>query len=149
MSESAARAAIEPAIPEDRPAIFELLAAAGLPLAGLDEGLGAAVVAREDGAIVGCAAVEVYGPDGILRSVCVAPERRGAGLGEALVRAAESLARVRGIETLYLLTETATEWFPRLGYATRARSEAPAAIAASVEFAEACPVSAAFMAKRL
>lgn len=134
---------------EDGPAVGELLSASGLPLAGLEFALETAVVAEEAGVLVGCAAVERYGKDGMLRSVCVAADRRGTGLGRALVEAAESLAREVGMETLYLLTETAIDWFPRFGYLAIPRANAPTAIAASVEFTEACPESAAVLAKKL
>jgi amino-acid N-acetyltransferase len=133
----------------DVPAVRDLLTAAGLPLAGIDAALELALVAHEEGVLLGCAAVERYDPDGMLRSVCVAEDRRGTGLGRTLVEVAEELAREAGITTLYLLTETAIDWFPRFGYVRLSRSEAPPAVASSVEFAEACPDSAVFMAKKL
>ena len=82
--------AIERARPDDRPGIEALLRASDLPLDGLDVALGMAVLARREGTVVGCAAVEPYGRFGLLRSVCVAVELRGTGLGHALVAAAES-----------------------------------------------------------
>jgi amino-acid N-acetyltransferase len=140
---------IERAEPIDRRLIEDLLEANHLPLAGLDRALSAAVVAREIGAVVGCAAVEPYGSVGLLRSVCVTAERRGAGLGRRLVAEAETLAAGRGIAELYLLTETAAAWFPALGYEPAPRAEAPAAITVSAEFTAACPASAVMMRKRL
>ena len=141
--------AIELALDSDRSAIEGLLVANGLPLDGLDIALPNAVVARVDGGVVGCAAVEAYGSVGLLRSVCVAPELRGSGLGRGLVAAAEELATSRGIVELYLLTETAEAWFPRLGYVATSRAEVPAALTASPEFTTACPDSAAVLLKRL
>ena len=141
--------AIELALDSDRSAIEGLLVANGLPLDGLDIALPNAVVARVDGGVAGCAAVEAYGSVGLLRSVCVAPELRGSGLGRGLVAAAEELATSRGIVELYLLTETAEAWFPRLGYVATSRAEVPAALTASPEFTTACPDSAAVLLKRL
>jgi amino-acid N-acetyltransferase len=63
------------------------------------------------------------------------------------VARAEALARARGIGELYLLTETAPEWFPRLGYLPGDRSRVPAALAASPEFTGACPDSARLFRK--
>ena len=140
---------IEPARTNDRPAIEALLEASQLPTNGFELALGTAVVAREDGRIVGCAAVEPYGPVGLLRSVCVAEPLRGLGLGARLVDRAEALAAARGIAELFLLTETAADWFAQRGYEPDAREVAPAALLGSPEFAGACPVSAARLRKRL
>ena len=139
----------ERARPSDLPAVEALLSAANLPLAGAAEAFETGVVARDGGAVVGAAGVERYGPAGLLRSVIVAPDRRGAGLGRDLVAAAEDLARREGIRDLYLLTETAIDWFPRLGYSVVPRGEAAAAVGASLEFTTACPESAIAMRRAL
>ena len=73
----------------------------------------------------------------------------GPGLGHELVKAAEELAASRGIGELYLLTETAEKWFPRLGYLPTKRDAVPAALTASPEFTGACPDGAAVLHKRL
>lgn len=140
---------IERASPSDLPAVGTLLAEAGLPLDGVASAFETGVVAREGGAIVGGAAVERYGEAGLLRSVVVVPERRGTGLGHELVAAAERLARDEGVAALYLLTETAIDWFPRLGYVVIPRDEAAAAVGSSVEFTTACAVSAVAMRRDL
>ena len=140
---------IEVARPEDRPAIEGLLSESGLPTAGLELALGSAVVARRGDRVVGCAAVEPYDSVGLLRSVCVEASLRGTGLGQSLVARAEALARSRGIRELFLLTETAAEWFPRLGYLPGDRTAVPAALNASPEFAGACPDSARLFRKEI
>lgn len=140
---------IERAVPGDRPIIEDLLEAYHLPLAGFGRALPTAFVAREGAAIVGCAAIEPYDSVGLLRSVCVAAGRRGTGLGRRLVTEAEALAAERGIAELYLLTESAADWFPHLGYERSPRDEAPPEITVSAEFTVACPASAVLMRKRL
>ena len=140
---------IERARPSDLPAVEALLSAAGLPLGGAPDAFETGVVAREGGLIVGAAAVERYGSAGLLRSVVVAPDRRGAGLGHDLVQAAEDLARRQGVRELYLLTETAIGWFPRLGYTAIPRDEAEAAVGCSLEFTSACPDTAVAMCRQL
>jgi amino-acid N-acetyltransferase len=130
---------IERARPSDVPAVLRLLAAAGLPLDGAAQALQTGVVAREGETVVGAAGVERYGSAGLLRSVAVAPERQGEGLGRQLVAAAERVAREEGVTELFLLTETAIGWFPRLGYAVVPREDAAAVVGASVEFRTACP----------
>ncbi len=129
---------IERATVADLPAVEELLASAGLPLAGAAEAFSLGVVARDDGRIVGGAAVERYGDHGLLRSVVVAPPCRGEGLGRRIVAATERLAADAGITELYLLTETAVDWFPRLGYEVVPRTAAAAAVGASIEFTTVC-----------
>ena len=89
------------------------------------------------------------GDAGLLRSVVVAADRRGEGLGSDIVAAAEELARAEGIGVLYLLTETAVDWFPRLGYEVVDRGDAAAAVGASIEVTPVCPDPGAAMRRRL
>jgi amino-acid N-acetyltransferase len=140
---------VERATPSDVPAVEALLAAAGLPLEGAAEAFENGVVVREGTVIVGAAAVEPYGRAGLLRSVVVAEARRGTGVGRELVGAAESLARAEGIEELYLLTETAADWFPGLGYEVVDREEARTAVGASIEFTMVCATTGVPMRRRL
>jgi amino-acid N-acetyltransferase len=140
---------IERARPGDRPAIEALLAANDLPLDGLELALPTAVVARDGARLAGCAAFEPYGSAGLLRSVCVTADQRGTGLGRMLVAAAEDAAIDAGIRELFLLTDTAADWFPRLGYERTTRDACPADMAASPEFVAACPASAAVLRKLL
>ncbi|MBO6577081.1 MAG: GNAT family N-acetyltransferase [Rhodothermales bacterium] len=99
--------------------------------------------------VVGCAAVEKYGENGLLRSVAVLPDRRGQHLGEYLVTAAEAESVEAGIDALYLLTETAEAFFDRLGYDVVDRTDVPEAVLASDQFAKLCPSSAVAMRRRL
>ena len=90
-------------------------------------------------------ALELYGGAALLRSLAVAPERRGEGLGLRLARSAVALARARGAREVFLLTETAAGFFPRLGFEPVDRAAAPPAVRESVEFRSACPAGAALM----
>lgn len=129
---------IERAAPADVPAVEALLTVAGLPLEGAADALALGVVGRDGDAVVAAAAIERYGEAGLLRSVVVAPGRRGTGLGREIVGAAEALARDEGIGDLYLLTETAFDWFPRLGYEVVDRAVAAAVVGESIEFTTVC-----------
>ncbi len=140
---------IEPASVGDVPAVEALLAAAGLPLEGAREALALGVVGRVGGRVVAAAAIERYGDAGLLRSVVVDAAARGSGLGREMVTAAEARARSEGITELYLLTETAPAWFPRLGYEAVPRSTAAAKVGASVEFTTVCRDTGVPMRKRL
>lgn len=130
-------------------ALLELLRRCRLPEAGVVDHLETALVGREGGRLVASSVLEIY-PDGaLLRSVAVEADRRGMGLGVRLTEAALALARRRGMERVYLLTETAAEFFPRLGFRAIARAEVPLSVRASVEFTTACPQSALVMEKAL
>lgn len=130
--------------------IRPLLADAGLPSADLSEDLEhffACGAPAKPGGVVG---LELYGSHAILRSLAVSPELRGRGCGRALVAAAERHAQALDVHTVFLLTETAREFFEALGYRIiTERNTAPQAIRGSREFAELCPASAAFMSKEL
>ncbi len=140
---------IEHPTDRDAAAVEALLASAGLPLEGAREALGRGVVGRVGGRVVAAAGVERYGDAGLLRSVVVDASARGAGLGREIVAAAEARARTEGISELFLLTETAAAWFPRLGYEVVERSAAAARVGASVEFTTVCRDTGVPMRKRL
>jgi amino-acid N-acetyltransferase len=145
MKETAARdlaVAIEPAAPADADAVWLLLQSCELPTEGLMEHWQTALVARQGAAVVGSVALELYGKNALLRSLAVAAGRRGEGLGRRLAQAALELARQRGVVQVYLLTETAAAFFPKLGFETVSRDQVPAAVRTSVEFTGACPESA-------
>ena len=127
----------------DWPEIAALLAAADLPLAGVDEHLPDFFLAFRGDLLVGTSGLERYGDTALLRSVAVASTERGQGLGQALVRQALAHAASLGLRQVVLLTTTAAAFFPRFGFQPINRAEVPLAAQASVEFQEACPASAA------
>ena len=141
--------AIERATRDDGPSMLALLAASGLPTAGLTEHLGSAYVARRGGRIVGTAALELYEDGALLRSVAVDEGERGGGLGRLLTERAIGEAEARELAAVYLLTTTAEEYFTRFGFAVVAREHVPHSLRASVEFQSACPASATVMRKIL
>lgn len=126
------------------PRVAEFVAAAGLPLAGfLDAGF--VLVAELDQAVVGVAALEDHHDDDgrafLLRSVAVAPEHRGSGIGQALTAAAlDEVDRQQA--PVALLTETAEHYFPRFGFRPVPREALPTVLTNSEEFRGACAVSA-------
>jgi len=140
---------IERATPADQPAVEGLLSAAGLPLDGAADAFALGVVGRDGDRVVAAAAVERYGEAGLLRSVVVDERARGAGVGRAIIAAAEDLALGAGIRDLYLLTETAADWFPRLGYEVVDRSVAADIVGESIEFTAVCRDTGVAMHKRL
>jgi amino-acid N-acetyltransferase len=129
--------------------IRQLLEASGLPTADLDEARPEFTVLTEGGRIVAAGALQRYGASALLRSVVVAPDCRGVGLGSALVRELECRARAAQIDRVVLLTQTASGFFTDHGYRAIERAEAPVEVQSSGEFRSLCPASAICMMKRL
>jgi amino-acid N-acetyltransferase len=134
---------------EDMTAIRALLGRAGLPTNDLKSSEAEFAVVREAGAVVAAGALQHFGTSALLRSVVVAPDRRGGGLGRMIVRELERRARAAQVANLVLLTETAADFFQRLGYRVVDRNNAPAPVQTSEEFRLLCPSSATCMAKSL
>ena len=137
---------VRPARADDLTAVAQLLATAHLPDDGLEEQFGPAyAVAEANDTIVGAEGIERYGDAGLLRSAVVRDDWRGRGVGDLLTRDRLAWATSCGLCEIWLLTETAADYFPRFGFARAERAAAPAAIQASREFAECCPTSAVAM----
>lgn len=135
--------------PGEEPALLSLLSRCGLPVAGVEERLGDALVARREGSVVGSAVLELYREGALLRSVAVDERFRGSGLGTRLCEKALELARLRGSTRVFLLTESAGEFFTRFGFRPIERERVPVSVRGSVEFTSACPASAVVMEKAL
>ena len=132
-------------------AVARLLEASALPSVDLTEGHLEHFFAASGagGVLVGLVGVEIYGREGLLRSLVVAAEQRGQGVGSLLVTHAENYAAARDVRRLYLLTTTAQEFFASRGYVSLDRQAAPPVIRATREFSDICPASSAFMMKVL
>jgi amino-acid N-acetyltransferase len=137
---------VRAATARDLDAVEEALRNADLPLDGVRDQFGDAyAVAESDGRVIGVEGIEVHGHDGLLRSAAVVPAWRGKGVGDALTRDRIEWARRRGLRSLYLLTTTAGDYFPRFGFRPVERVAAPEPVRRSREFSEACPSTALFM----
>lgn len=140
---------VDPASSQDLIAIRALLERAGLPTSDLESAQPEFVVIRADGKAIAAGALQRCGPSALLRSVVVAPDHRGNGLGRLIVSELECSACAAQITQLILLTQTAAEFFARQGYRVIERSSAPEEIQESEEFRSLCPSSATCMAKSL
>ena len=139
-----------PALADDMEQIKALLMACNLPTQDLVlEHLPQFLLLQDEGQLIGVVGLEVKHSVGLLRSLAVQAKFRGQGFGTQLVRDAESYAARIGVQTLYLLTTTAAQFFASLGYTETNRQQVPAAIQATAEFATICPSSAVCMVKRV
>ena len=134
----------------DKSQVVKLLAEYKLPTEDItDEHLNHFFGCSEDDRFLGVVGLEIFGNTALLRSLAVKKSSRSIGLGSALVRHAETYASLLGVTMLYLLTDTAEAYFRRKGYALAPREYAPAEIKETREFSGICPVSSAFMSKRI
>jgi amino-acid N-acetyltransferase len=140
---------VGPAFAEDLIAIRALLERSGLPTSDLQSARPEFAVIRESGQVIAAGALQRFGSSALVRSVIVAPDRRGTGLGQAIVSELERLASAARISRLILLTQTAADFFAHRGYRVIERSSAPKDMQGSEEFRSLCPSSATCMAKSL
>jgi len=139
---------IEPVAPDE--AVAALLASCELPTDDIHEEKALAFFGcREDGRLIALVGMETGTDSALLRSLAVAPEQRGCGLAGRLVAFVEHLCGARGLETIYLLTDSAPDYFRARGYREVARERAPDWIRASAQFSQLCPADAAFLSKSL
>ena len=77
------------------------------------------LVAEREGRVVGCVHLDEYAPSlAEVRSLAVAPDAQGLGVGVGLVDALERLAHRRGYTTLFAVSNSG-EFFRRRGYDER------------------------------
>jgi len=95
----------------------------------------------------GCVGLEIYGDSALLRSLAIAPECQGKGLGTVLTEAIIDNARDKGINTLFLLTDTAEDFFRRFGFRIVERELVPEDVRTSIEFTKLCLEAPAMMLK--
>lgn len=142
---------LRPATADDFAGIVRLLEEVSLPASDLNPAQTSAfLLLCEADQIVACGAVERFdGRAGLVRSIAVTPAHRGKGHATRIMRSLETHARHRGIERLFLLTQTAAGFFSRLRYERSDRALAPEAMRASPQFASLCPSTAVCMRKDL
>ncbi len=143
---------IRAATTDDLRAVSALLLASHLAPNALDAQFGpqfAVAVEPVAGDVVGAAGIEVYGDGpsrvGLFRSAVVDERLRGRGLGAALTEDRLAWAERASLAALYLLTETAADYWPRFGFERTARDGAPAELMTSHEWRQGCPASAVAM----
>lgn len=123
----------------DLPWVVSLLESADLAPDGLDRTQG--WVAEDQGRILGHIAAEMTFDAAVLRSLVVAPEAQGGGLGSELMQVAE---QAMGSRVLVLKTETVGSWMERHGYVRVTLEQVPASVRATTQFSgtlcSQCPI---------
>ncbi|MFX0012960.1 MAG: arsenic resistance N-acetyltransferase ArsN2 [Promethearchaeota archaeon] len=129
--------------------VFRLLRKVNLPLEGVADHFDNFFIAQEEDQLVGCIGIELYENVGLIRSVAVDPSFQGRGIGNILVDAIQKFGKEKKLKAIYLLTETAADFFSKLDYMIIPRDKADDRIKKSIEFTSACPASATCMMKIL
>ncbi len=128
--------AMRPAHRPDYALVKTLLATVALAEPARDEQMASFYTLRNETGLAGVVALEVHGDDAILHSLAVDQQFRGAGYGWMLADMAVSQARWRGVRRIYLLTETASDFFAaKFGFRVVDRSTLSRAVANSETFA--------------
>jgi len=140
---------ITAAEPKFREAIIDLLQSEKLPVDDLQGPLPNFFIAMDNGLVIGAIGLELYGQEGFLRSLVVKADYRKMKIAAGLINEVEKLGKSLSLNAIYLLTETAQNYFTGKGYLLIDRKEAPALLQQSSEFTHACPASATLMKKNI
>lgn len=131
--------------PDDLPAARELLASSDLPIDDIDDPAITFIGAFEDATLVGVVGLQNCDGTGLLRSLAVSPQYREHGIARQLCERVFEMTKERKLDSLWLLTTSAKDYFTRHAFETVSRDAAPAAIRSTAQFASLCPSSAHVM----
>jgi amino-acid N-acetyltransferase len=130
--------------------VIELLRSNELPYQDLDLTNSQFVSYHDkEGKMIGAGGLEFYSSYALLRSLVVKKNYRGSSVGTEIVNDLIKRAKNKPVEQIYLLTETAREFFLKRGFRDVLRENVPVEIKQSTEFASVCPVSAACMVYKI
>jgi N-acetylglutamate synthase-like GNAT family acetyltransferase len=119
-----------------------LLRSNGLPVQDVAEQADIFCAIFDGDKLVAAGGLEAAGDDCLLRSVAVESSYRGQGLARAITEFLLQQAQSMGRPAVYLLTETAAQYFENLGFHQVSRAQVPATIARTRQFSSLCPDSA-------
>jgi amino-acid N-acetyltransferase len=129
------------AIKQDLEEVLTLLKLVDLPVEGVKEHFNNFFVVKKEKTVVGCVGMEIYENVALLRSVALHPSVQGEGIGRQMVKKMEAFSVEKRVQTIYLLTDTAENFFLKLGYKIIPRADTDQRIKQSIEFKMLCPSS--------
>lgn len=136
---------VRPAEITDLPAVEAILKASDLLFEDCYIHIDSFLVAVAGDKIVGTGGLEHCGDVALLRSIAVVEDCRGQGIGDTLYFQLKSRAQSHGAKALYLLTETAEQYFEARDFSVVKRNAVPTAIGETQQFSNLCPASATAM----
>ncbi len=132
---------VEKAVNSDLKGVYELLEEVNLPIEGIEENFENFFIIKADEAIIGCIGLEIYDKDGLVRSVAINPKFQGKGLGHRLLLRIQKYSLEKGLERLFLLTDTAESFFQKFDFILIPREKIKSGITQSIEYSKLCPSS--------
>lgn len=129
--------------------VEQILSKNGLPSEDVQSAPASFYIAVQDGDRVGIGGLETHDSNGLLRSIVVQESYRDRGIGTSMCAELEKKAMAADVETLYLLTTTAADFFRNHGYDRIRRDDVPAQIQETTQFDELCPETATCLFKPL
>ena len=124
----------------DLDSIQNLLTLVNLPFEGVKEHISNFFVYKDkqSNSVNGCIGLELYSRYALLRSAAVHPENQGQGIGKKLTEKIISHAIEIGVEKIFLITNTAENYFKKKGFTIIPMSKVPEEVKRSVEFTFQC-----------
>lgn len=130
---------------DDLNRVQALLRSNNLPFEDCGDHLPNFIGIAQDNQIIAVGGFEHVGRFALLRSVAVDAQYRGLGLGSSLIQKILGHLTLLKVETVYILTETADQYFSQLGFKVLERDGLPVEIQTTQQFQTLCPASAIAM----
>lgn len=124
----------------DFPAIRELLLTNNLPLISVERHIEEFIIAEQT-EIIGVMGALQEDSKGLIRSFAVTASLRKVGVGLALLQTMEQQLKRQEVKEIYLLTETARDYFKKAGFIEISREEMPVSLLRESGLDQACPCS--------
>jgi len=136
---------IRQATNDDLVGIEGLLKDNNLPFSDCAEHIANFIIKEDENNIIGAGGIEVYGSNGLIRSIVVAQNQRGKGIAKDIIKAIKEKSFDLGVTRIFLLTENANEYFDKHGFRAVKRTNVPESVMNTKQFKELCPASAVVM----
>lgn len=130
--------------------VVQFLHKVKLPTEDLSENsLAGFILAFDNSHLIGTAGIEYHNKYALLRSVAIDETQRNKKIAEALTKQILLEAESKGVCEVFLITNTADQYFEKQGFITVERVNVPIEIVTTQQFSTICPSSAVVMKKAL
>ncbi len=140
---------IRQAIESDMVDIISILKKNNLPTIDIPNSAIQLFIGRYNNETIGVIGIEIYESAGLLRSLAVHDSFKKLKVGTKLIEKLFDHITESNIVDIYLLTETAEDYFTKFNFDKVDRSNVPEIIMETREFKEICPDTAVLMHKKL
>lgn len=127
----------------DMPEIAALLTTSGLPVVRVHDAK--YFLVADDGQIIGVIGAIYDTSQALLRSFAVSPYKRARGIGGKLVERMLIELKMNKLQEVYLITDTAADYFRHMGFQEIQREVVPTGLLTESGLDKACPCSSRCM----